>query len=459
MTPLMLGSALLWTLTVATLSAPVEKLNSEEVVKDGDTNDPLKLKHEKMQKLLQQSQEREQERVKMFHDKEETMKAKNAMFDQRENDLDKMLNMKEKLIDKKEHDFERETAKMEREQEDEDREPDSDSDGSSFLESRSRWRAPSSAQLRAERKFESMSAAVARKQANNEEDLKHLDDELDGSPSSFAQVGELPTFPKEFAKLAEDQTLQNDDEAVQDDQKNVDEKFEELKNTLKQMEPAKAVAEDEAKAELDEDDPSSFLQTGEVAPDYGMAYLQLLAKGGVEKHYKEKATAASARAKAVSAAADAALRASDTSFQQMVKDNEAQFTKSMKPDIEEAATASKEWDSMMDKKRTEAAAQKLASSFIQERVVSRRGDDDADDDELKKVEEKALESAEDMEDIDKKIKAREVAEVKGEHLLEGEIKQHEAKAAKILQSEPDLLGNLEKNLRDDEAKDDGKDDK
>ena len=47
------------------------------------------------------------------------------------------------------------------------------------------------------------------------------------------------------------------------------------------MSPEKAVAEDEARAELDEDEPSSFLETGARAPDYGQAYLELLAKGGV----------------------------------------------------------------------------------------------------------------------------------------------------------------------------------
>ena len=38
--------------------------------------------------------------------------------------------------------------------------------------------------------------------------------ELNTPGNMLTQVSELPTFPKEFAKLAEDQTLQNDDEAV-----------------------------------------------------------------------------------------------------------------------------------------------------------------------------------------------------------------------------------------------------
>ena len=35
--------------------------------------------------------------------------------------------------------------------------------------------------------------------------------ELNTPGNMVTQVSELPTFPKEFAKLAEDQTLQNDD--------------------------------------------------------------------------------------------------------------------------------------------------------------------------------------------------------------------------------------------------------
>ena len=46
---------------------------------------------------------------------------------------------------------------------------------------------------------------------------------------------------------------------------------------------------------------------------------------------------------------------------------------------------------------------------MQERVLTSRGDDD-DDDDLKKIEEKAVESAEDIEEIDKKLKSREAAE-------------------------------------------------
>merc|ERR1719236_318246 len=122
-----------------------------------------------MQELLKQSEEREKERVKMFNEKEETQKAKNEMFDQRENDLDKMLSMKEKLIDKKERDFEKQTAQMERKEEDADS-SGGDADDSSFLElvkGSSKWRTDSDA-TRAEKKFEAMSAAVAKKQARTE---------------------------------------------------------------------------------------------------------------------------------------------------------------------------------------------------------------------------------------------------------------------------------------------------
>lgn len=470
MTLLMLASALLLTVTVARLSSVLESSTPVETRNDGKPEVDFKAKHEKMQELLKQSEEREKERVKMFNEKEETQKAKNEMFDQRENDLDKMLGMKEKLIDKKERDFEKQTAQMEREQEDADRdssatdkEDDADSSGgdaddSSFLElvkGSSKWRTDSDA-TRAEKKFEAMSAAVAKKQARTEEQLRHLNTQLDRRPSSFAQVSELPTFPKEFAKLAEDQTLQNDDEAVQDDQKNVDEKFEELQNTLKQMSPEKAVAEDEARAELDEDEPSSFLELGAKRGadlGYGKAYLELLAHSGVEKHFKDRAAELSDRVKKLSAAADADVSAGNSAFQQMMKDSKAKMDATMKPLKEQDDADAKMWDTMMNKKRTEAAAERLASSFMQERVLTSRGDDD-DDDDLKKIEEKAVESAEDIEEIDKKLKSREAAEVKGEHMLDQEIKVHEAKAAKILQSQPDLIGTIEKNLRENGDKDD-----